>query len=275
MATDDPVAHEQMLRDVLRLTADMDLLNTPPVIGQRIHRRLRELTGNLDPYAVVKETFNRMAMEMLSDLRKRVLAAENPFAAAVRLAIAGNIIDFGPKAHTTEDDAIEAISNALSDPLHGDIDAFQTACEQADNILYLADNAGEIVFDRLLIEQLPASCVTLAVRGYPVINDATIADAHMAGLTDVAEVVENGSDAPGTVLSDCSAAFQQRFAAADIIISKGQGNYETLSDVSASIYFLFKAKCPVIAAHACVSVGAQVLTSNMSAFHEPGTWRKE
>ena len=213
-----------------------------------------------------------MALDMLPELRARIAGAEDPFAAAVRLAITGNIIDFGPKGDTTEQDALDAIAHALSEPLYGDMHAFQDAVEQADGILYLADNAGEIVFDRVLIEEILPQRVTLAVRGAPVINDATIEDAEMAGLAELAEVIDNGSDAPGTILSDCSAAFQKRFHESDLIISKGQGNYETLSGEPAGIFFLLKAKCPVIAAHAGVPVGAQVLTRNSGVPNGRASW---
>jgi uncharacterized protein with ATP-grasp and redox domains len=259
MATDEPASHEQMLRDVLRLTSEMDLADSPPVIGQRIHRRLRELTGTADPYASVKRRFNRMALDMLPELHSKIAAAQDPFEAAARLAIAGNIIDFGPKGNTTEQDALDAISNAFTEPLHGDLLAFQDAAGHAEHILYLADNAGEIVFDRVFIEHLLPKRVTLAVRGAPVINDATIVDAKAAGLTELVEVIDNGSDGPGTILGDCGKTFLDRFHAADCIIAKGQGNFETLSEESAPLFFLFKAKCPVIAAHARVPIGAQVL----------------
>lgn len=259
MATDETDSHEQMLRDVLLMTSEMNLADSPPVIGQRIHRRLRELTRNTDPYFAVKLRFNQMALGMLPELRSKVAAAMDPFAAAVRLAITGNIIDFGPKGDTTEKDALDAIAHAFSEPLHGDMRAFQDAINQADNILYLADNAGEIVFDRILIEQILPKRVTLAVRGAPVINDATIEDTKVAGLIELAEVIDNGSDGPGTILVDCSAAFLERFHAADLIIAKGQGNFETLSDELAPLFFLLKAKCPVIATHAGVPLGAQVL----------------
>ncbi len=260
MATDAQVHHEQMLRDVLRLTADMDLSSTPPAMGQQIHRRLRELTGNVDPYAVVKTRFNQMALEMLPELRATIADAADSFDAAVRLAIAGNIIDFGPKGNTTEHDALEAIAHALSEPLYGDIRLFQNSINRADHILYLADNAGEIVFDRVLIEHLLPKRIILAVRGAPVINDATIEDAQATGLTELVTVISNGSDAPGTILGDCNASFREHFYKADLIISKGQGNFETLSEEGGNIFFLFKAKCPVIASHAGVPLGAQVLT---------------
>lgn len=130
---------------------------------------------------------------------------------------------------------------------------------EAQRILYLADNAGEIAFDRLLIEQIGPARVTVAVRGGPVINDATITDARAVGLHEIVEIIENGSDAPGTLLDDCSQEFKWRFAEADLILAKGQGNFEALSDEPHNIFFLLKAKCAVIAAHAGVPLGTHVL----------------
>lgn len=259
MATNDESLHEKMLRDILQLTAKMDLFESPPVIGQHIHRRLRELTGNNDPYAAVKKRFNQMALDMLPELHAKISSAEDPFTAAVRLAITGNIIDFGPKGNITQDEALEAIAHALSGPFSGDINEFRNELAQAKKILYLADNAGEIVFDRLLIEQLLPKDITLAVRGAPVINDATLEDAKAAGLMEVIRIVDNGSDGPGTILDDCSETFLRLFHEADLIIAKGQGNFETLSDANANIFFLFKVKCPVIGAHVGLPTGLQVL----------------
>ena len=129
----------------------------------------------------------------------------------------------------------------------------------AQSILYLADNAGEIAFDRLLVEQIPTERVTVAVRGHPVINDATLHDAQAVGLDRIVEVVENGSDAPGTILKDCSADFRRRFAEADLIIAKGQGNFESLYDAPGNLLFLFKVKCSVVAGHVRQPIGMQVL----------------
>ena len=129
----------------------------------------------------------------------------------------------------------------------------------AQDILYLADNAGEIVFDRLLIEQLPMQKITVVVKGFPIINDATMEDAVAAGLTEIVSVIDNGSDAPGTILEICSDAFVSRFEQADLIITKGQGNYETLSDIDKNIYFILKAKCPVIASDLGCPIGQMVL----------------
>ena len=258
--TDDPAVHEQVLRDVLRSAAEMDLRQPPPFVGQRIHRLLRQLTGADDPYRAAKERFNRMAMDMLPELSARVRQAADPLATALRLAVAGNMIDLGLNGGLTEHEARQAVNGALDEPFHGQVEGFRQAVEAAKDILYLADNAGEIVFDRLLIEQLPAGRVTVVVRGAPVLNDATLADAEAVGLGRIAEVRDNGSDAPGTILPDCSEDFRRRFAQADLIIAKGQGNFETLSDERANIYFLFKAKCPVIADHIGLPVGTHVAT---------------
>jgi uncharacterized protein with ATP-grasp and redox domains len=119
--------------------------------------------------------------------------------------------------------------------VNGSLAVFRDSISKADRILYLADNAGEIVFDRLLIEQLPAEKVTVGVRGQPILNDATMSDAEATGLTQLVAVIDNGSDAPGTVLDDCSRAFIQHFRKADLVIAKGQGNYETLSELEKDI----------------------------------------
>jgi uncharacterized protein with ATP-grasp and redox domains len=200
-----------------------------------------------------------MALEIYPELEARVSAAADPFAMAVRMAIAGNIIDLGVNGELTEDEACGAIDGVLCEPFVGDIAALGEAAGKAGTILYLADNAGEVVFDRLLIQRLGGARTTLAVRGHAVINDATVADAGAARLHEICEVIDNGSDAPGTLLEGCSDMFRRRFEAADLIIAKGQGNYETLSDVRANIFFLFKVKCPVIADHVGHPVGTHML----------------
>lgn len=139
------------------------------------------------------------------------------------------------------------------------LEAFKEAVSQAERILFLADNAGEIAFDRLLIELLPTEKVTVAVKGKPVINDATLEDARMTGLTDLVEVVDNGSDAPGTILASCSQAFRDRFEKAYLVIAKGQGNYESLSDSDKDIFFILKVKCPVIAQGLHCAAGSMIL----------------
>jgi len=259
LATEDSAIHHQILRDVLTLGCTLDLSQPPPAVGAQIHRRIRELVKQDDPYRTAKAKFNGMALELLPELREKLRTADYPFEMAVRLAIAGNIIDLGVKSGLSEQDVLHAIDCVLDSPFSGNVDQFRSAIADAESILYLTDNAGEIVLDRLLIEYLPKDRTTVAVRGKPIINDATRHDARAAGIDQLVEVIDNGSDIPGTILSQCSGEFIRRFRAADLIIAKGQGNYETLCDENYPIFFLFKVKCPVIAARTGFDVGTQLM----------------
>ncbi len=255
----DPSVQEEVVRQVLSAAAEMDLRQSPPLMGQRIHRLIRELTGHRDPYLRLKQRFNDMALRLFPTCSNWVRHSDNPLQTALRLAIAGNVIDLGVKSGLEDGEVHQAIFQAISDPLEGDFQEFSQAVAAADDILYLADNAGEIVFDRLLIEQIGPQKVTLVVKGGPIINDATRADAEAAGLTELVEVVDNGSDAPGTVFEDCSSEFQDRFESATLVLAKGQGNYETLSDRQRDIFFALKVKCPVIARDLECAIGRMVV----------------
>jgi len=259
MFSGNPAVHERLLRDVLAWARTMDMEQPAPVMGQRIHRRLRKLTGAPDPYRRAKNAQNRLALRLRPELRRELAVARDRLALAVKMAIAGNIIDMGAYGDIGTAGVRAAVEHALREPLRGDLKAFKRAAAGAKSVLYLADNAGEIVFDRMLIEELGPARVTVAVRGAPVLNDAVLADARAAGLHRVCRVIGNGSDAPGTVLGETSKEFRRLFAAADLVLAKGQGNYETLSEATRPVWFLFKAKCPVIARRAGVKVGDQVL----------------
>jgi len=264
MVSKDPKVHENILREVLGWAGEMDLSQSPPAMAQRIHRRLREIAGVDDPYRETKDRQNFIALEMLPSLRSKIESASDPLLLAARLAIAGNVIDMGVNGNLTEADMLQAVNRALTEPLVGDYDEFRTAIAKAQSILYLADNAGEIAFDRLLIEKLLPERVTLVVRGAPVINDATLADAQAVGLDKIVEIIDNGSDAPGTILRDCSQEFQRRYSDADLIIAKGQGNFETLSNEPENIFFLFKVKCPLVSDLVHQPIGTQMLLQSRS-----------
>ncbi|HPQ39765.1 MAG TPA: ARMT1-like domain-containing protein [bacterium] len=257
--TDDETLQEMILRHVFAHAAEMDLTASPPVMGRTIHRLVRKISGNPDPYAAVKHASNRLALSLVSRMQARIEASTDPFETAVRLAMAGNIIDFGVYARVDHHRVCEALEASFHASIAGDVEMFRQDVIHAERILYLTDNAGEIVFDRLLISRIGPEKITVAVKGFPVINDATIADADDAGLTGMVRVIDNGADVPGTVLEACSADFRETFRASDLIIAKGQGNYETLSEVSAPIVFLLKAKCPVIARDLGVEIGSLVL----------------
>lgn len=268
--TSDPIVHEKVVRETLRLAAGMSFNHPPPWMGQRIHRLLREVTGNWDPYREAKRRSNAAALELYPGLKEQVAASADPFAAAVHLAIAGNVIDLGCKADLHNGDVQRAIEEAMTAPVAShEIDALRQAIREAEAILYLADNAGEIVFDRLLIESMPTDRITLVVRGQPIINDATRADAEAAGLTGLVEVIDSGADVPGTILDQCSVAFRRRFEEADLIIAKGQGNYETLSQeclaAGQGMFFLLKVKCDVIARDLGCRTGEMVVRKYQAA----------
>lgn len=236
----------EVLRQVLRLMAQFDWTLPPPVLGQQLHRRIRQLTGSRDPYANVKERMNQRADELYPTWHQLFRDTHPPLEAAARLAIVGNLLDVGAKTQLDASAVRGAFEEALIAPLRGSIQEFAQAIREARSILYLADNAGEIVFDRDLLAQLPIGNFVVAVRGHPVLNDATIEDAQRAGLNELCEILPNGSDAPGTILEDCSPAFRGQFAATDLIIAKGQGNYESLAGTDKHIFFLLKIKCAVL-----------------------------
>ncbi len=176
--------------------------------------------------------------------------------AAIRMAIAGNTIDWGPERPF--DIEQEVIDSLVSDFAVCDYNRFKRYLGDASEILYLGDNAGEAVFDRILIEEMKKPA-TFVVREMPVINDITFWDALAAGLDEVAGLVSSGVDAPGTLLESCSADFKRIYDNSDLIISKGQGNYEALSDEKRPIFFLLKVKCRVIARDIGVAEGGMVL----------------
>jgi len=256
MAGADEERQRMMLDSTMALLRDVPLESTPPAIGNQVHRIVRQLTGNGDPYAAAKAESTREALRLYP--RLRALAAEDGdrLERATRIAIAGNVIDFGPSA---DFDIEETLESVLYQPFAiNDIAAFRKALSGARSVLYLGDNAGETVFDRVLIGALGVP-VTYAVKGGPIINDATLEDALAAGLDKMAEVVSTGSDAPGTILSGCSAEFRALYKQADLIMAKGQANYETLSAGGEQLFFLLKVKCPVIARDVGVPLGSIVL----------------
>lgn len=270
MTTDDEQIQEKVLREALYLGSKMDLSQSPPAMAQKIHRFIREITGVKDPYLEVKNRFNKLGLQMYPELKQQVETSADPLETAVRLAIAGNIIDFGVNSVVEQSQVEKAIAESLTEPLDMEaMEEFRDATSQAEDILYLGDNAGEIVFDRLLIEQLPYEKITFAVKGGPILNDATIEDAQVVGLTDIVNVIDNGSDAPGTILESCSEAFRRRFDKSDLIIAKGQGNFETLCDVDKNLFFMLKPKCVVLARHLGCEIGSLVLArANHSEFIE-------
>lgn len=229
---------------------------TPPEIGREIYRIISDMTGVEDPYREIKKSCTQQALDLYPDVKEKVKKAGNSLLAAVKAAVAGNIIDFGAQAQF---DIKKDLGRILEqDFAVNDFERFDRMVKKSKKVVYLADNAGETVFDRVLIEEM-AVPVIYAVRDKPVINDAVMEDAVEAGMDRVAQVISSGSDAPGTILDYCSDDFRDILKSADLIISKGQGNYEALSDVQGPIFFLLKSKCPVIAKDIGVPEGSIIL----------------
>ena len=234
----------QVLHQVLGLMAELEPSLPPPYIAGQVHKLLKDETGNDDPYLAAKQNSTAEALALYPMLKQDLAQAVDPLEVAVRLSIAGNIIDFGVHERQSLVDTIERVLG--QDFAINDMAAFTKNLSQAGSVLYLADNAGETVFDRILIEELDIP-VSYAVKGGAVINDATLQDAQAAGLHHVAEIISSGSAYPGTVLENCSLEFRQIFDEAEMVIAKGQGNYESLMDVGRPVFFLLQVKCPIIA----------------------------
>ncbi len=259
LATTDPVKRDNILLRTSAALASMNFDDSPPAIAQQLHRIIREESGQSDPYLEVKRNMNHLALQELPALNAWLASAADKREAAVRIAVAGNLLDSGAKTRAQPEDLPELLSSLWKMPLAGDIPGFFSAAGRAGRILYLADNAGEIVFDRLLLDFLPVDRVTLAVRGRPILNDALAEDAAVAGFSGVIPIIDNGSDAPGTLLADCSPEFRDHFERADFIISKGQGNFESLSEIPAPIFFLFMVKCPIVAEQTGEPTGTMIV----------------
>ena len=244
----------------MSLLQEADPSSRPPEIAARMHAFIRDLTDCEDPYLELKQTSTKNALSLYPELKRKITKAKNPFDTAVRLSIAGNILDFGIGK---DFDLQRVIQRVLTQPYAIDHTLeLKDEISNAKNILFLADNAGETVFDRLLIETIDKH-VIYAVKDAPILNDATAEDATAAGIDQAAEVISCGAGSPGTILNRCSEEFIKIYEHADVIIAKGQGNYEALSEEKENIFFLLQTKCDVLARDLGVPVGSIVAKRSM------------
>lgn len=256
LATNDETKIKIILDQVGCKIKEMSANATPAENGAKVYEIVRNVTGVNDSYKQIKQNSIKEAKQMYSYLKNKILQSENPLETAIRIAIAGNIIDFGVSTDFNLKQDVEKI--LLQDFAFFDFENFKNQLIKAKTILYIGDNAGESVFDRLFIETINKKTI-YAVREIPVINDSVMEDAINSGLDQVATLISSGSKAPGTLLNQCSNEFLEIFNSADVVISKGQGNYEGLSDADRSVFFLLKAKCQIIANHLNVPVGSIIL----------------
>lgn len=260
-------APSRLVKDVQRqaetaLAEIWDGEASPPAISAPLYRQTAELCGEPDPYLAMKVAYTREALKLLPGVSLMVKSAEDPLEAAVRVAIAGNLIDFGTGSDPGRICLESTVEEFLVRPFFiSDLEELRESAAAAHRILVVGDNAGENVFDRPLLDILAGCDLTYAARGAPVINDATVDDARLAGIHLHARLVSTGSDIPGVVPEECSREFRSILDSADVVVAKGQGNFETLTELAPQgrIFMLFAVKCPVAARQVDGEVGDMVV----------------
>jgi len=265
MATDDEKIHAEVLKSLMNYLSSISYKNSPPEVSKEVHEIIRNITKSKDPYKKVKDNSNKMAKKRYSSLNKIIDEADDTLLMAIKLSIVGNVIDFGTSNRFNIEDILSnAVKKCFDDQAYPH---FKKALSNAKTILYLADNSGEIFFDKLLINELVKQNkeITYVVRANPIINDVTVEDAKYAGIDKLAKVIEGDAgqkkSAPGMVLNFASKKFLELFQSADMVISKGQGNYEGLSDVNRDVFFMLVVKCPLVARDIDSEVGKLILKS--------------
>ncbi|NQT59107.1 MAG: DUF89 family protein [Bacteroidetes bacterium] len=268
---------EQTENVIQVVRAELERSKTVPLLPQHIARAVEDAVNSelgkphdYDLYAELKELSNRISLSYLEKFQEKIDKSANPLETGMQIAAAGNIIDFGAKNHNSinldeELQSFDAVSFA-----HYDIEPFRDGLENAASLLYICDNCGEIVFDKLFVQELqkeyPGLHITVAVRGKPILNDATLADALFIGFDSIVPIISSGSIYPGTILPETSRIFKQMFAEADVIISKGQGNFETLLPVADKrLFFLLRIKCSFMSELSGVAEGSLVLMQGNNA----------
>jgi uncharacterized protein with ATP-grasp and redox domains len=244
---------EEEQRDLVKkIIGEMAAVGTDasaPFIAHKIQRVLKETIKITDPYFKEKQYYNREMLKLEDEFAGMVESADNPLKAALKLAAAGNIIDFGPGHDLSRDSVLQTVRDTMKKEYPDEVfQSFTSALKHADRLLYLGDNAGEIVFDKVFIRTIkavyPQLQVYFATRGKPIINDVTENDAYAVKMDSHASIINNGTDIPGTILELCNDTFKEIFWAADVIISKGQGNFESLCGTRhPNLYYIFLCKC--------------------------------
>ena len=248
MLSADEQEKEKIVKDLLREIADFDYRTPPPLMARRIYSYASERTGIRDPYAAQKEASTRIARELLERFLREKKLDLTDFESLVRLAIGGNIIDFGVNCDLDLDEAKKTIESAFRTPLDRDaLRQAEEAMNRANSILYLLDNCGEAVFDTLLVKRYREK-ITVSVKGMPILNDVTRREVLDSGFGGIARrIIDTGDCTPGVSPEHSSPEFLEAFRNADLIVSKGQGNFESLNTTGKPILFLFMAKCDLVA----------------------------
>lgn len=223
-----------------------------PVVVRNINNIHEEIFGNRIEYSAIKPYYNDLMMKQEKWIEQEIKEAEDPVLRAMQFALVGNYIDFGAMKQIDEEVLFAQLHQVTDKDIQGEIyDQLKGDLAKAKNLVYLTDNCGEIVLDKMLIKVLktyyPELHVTVLVKGGVVLNDATIEDAKQIGLNEVADVMGNGNNIAGTWEPEFSNEARKVFDEADVILAKGQANYETLHHCGRNIYYLFLCKCDMFA----------------------------
>jgi uncharacterized protein with ATP-grasp and redox domains len=249
----DSARKEAIMRDVLGYLHSADYQRSNPEVIKGTWDIITKHINDKDPYREIKAYYNKELSNIAGKIRALINQSQDKFDTALKIAITANLIDFA--ANHTFDEAMLLQKITAAEEQHLSIDDSTQLYEKlkaAGTLLYLGDNCGEIVLDKIFIEYIketfPNIKVYFGVRGEPIVNDVTIDDANMVQMRQVAEVVSNGDGSLGTVMAKTSTRFRELFYQADVILAKGQGNFESLSEIDrGNIFFLFMAKCEAVA----------------------------
>ena len=260
--SDDEKLHERVLREVAKKLLESNWDLTPPELAHQIHSIVKRITNENDPYKKVKRESNDLVLKMYPELKQKVNKSRDPLRTAIRLAIAGNIIDFGvPHEFNLEDTIREVLKKKFA---IDDYKKLQEKLKDAETLLFFVDNAGEIGLDKLLVETFleakKLEKIDFVIKGGPIIDDATLEDAVYMGLDGLPNseflTISNGEVGTGPARS--SQTVKRWIKEHDLVISKGQGNYEGLSEHN-GLFFMLMVKCPIIASDLGVEVGDIIL----------------
>ena len=242
----------QYMQKVLSIISEADKSMSAPELTEKILTVQKELLGSITDYSAIKSYFNSLVMSIEGEIEKKINSSTDKFKTALLYAMSGNFIDFGAMESVDESRLFEILDNAENIEISKtEVENLRQEIMKAKNLVYLTDNCGEIVPDKLFIKTIkdlnPQIQVDVIVRGQDVLNDCTIEDAKEIDMYSVADVISNGTAVAGTCLNRISIEAKNLIDTADIIISKGQGNFETLHHCGKNIYYLFLCKCKMFA----------------------------
>jgi uncharacterized protein with ATP-grasp and redox domains len=268
LAGADEKTQKKVVFETLKKLSTLPMDQEAPDISKEVFSLIKKIIGNNDPYKDIKKKSNDIALSFYPLFKEMIQESENPLLQAFKISAVGNIIDFGAFTSVDIETEIKKIHELSFSINH--LSKFEEDVIGSKLLLFIGDNAGEIVFDKLLIEILKQLYhdleIIYSVRAEPVINDATVDDAEYTGINKLVKVISSGSSTAGTILNECSSEFLKIYEGADIVISKGMGNYETLNEeTEKNIYFILRIKCDLVARNTGATVGEMILKHSLSS----------